>query len=118
MKRNIRLYLDDIKRSIRKIESYSRGLSLTEFKKDDKTVDAVIRNIEIIGEAVRHLPAELKARHPSIPWAKIVGMRNKVTHEYFGVDTDILWETVRTDISGLKEQMATIEPETAPDSRP
>jgi uncharacterized protein with HEPN domain len=109
MKRDARLYLHDIARSIGRIERYVKGLSFAEFSRDEKTRDAVVRNIEIVGEAVRHLPVELKSGHSHIPWAKMVGMRNKVMHEYFGIDNAILWETVRTDIPALKLLISGVE---------
>jgi len=99
------LYLDDIRASIGKIETYVRGMSWEEFAADQKTIDAVVRNLEIIGEAANRLPEETRARYPGIPWDEMVGMRNKIIHEYFGVDLEILWETVQQDIPGLKEDM-------------
>jgi uncharacterized protein with HEPN domain len=95
--RSWRLRIEDILESIEKIERYSFGLSFEEFRADDKTFDAVARNFGIIGEAARHVPAEIADRHPDIPWSHMRGMRNIVVHEYFGADAEIMWETLRTE---------------------
>ena len=104
-KRDSALYLQDILTATEKIEEYIQGLSAQEFNKDWKTIDAVIRNLEIIGEAARNMPEEIISGHPEIPWGKMVSMRNKVMHEYFGVDEDILWKTVTEDIPEVKKQI-------------
>ncbi len=98
------LYIDDIKKSIAKIEKYTKDLSINGFKKDSKVIDAVIRNLEIIGEAAKNIPQEAKTKNRLIPWQEIIAMRNKVIHEYFGVDLDILWETIKRDIPKLKKE--------------
>jgi len=74
MKRNIDLYLEDIRNSIRKIHRYIQGFSFDDFKKDEKTVDAIVRNLEIIGEAAKNIPKEIKTKYASIPWREIVNM--------------------------------------------
>lgn len=107
-KRELELYLQDILDSIGKIEKYARGLSYVEFSKDEKTIDAVVRNFEVIGEAARHVPKEIVNKYPDIPWGKMSGMRNKVLHEYFGVDLEILWQTIQEDLPGLKEQIKSL----------
>lgn len=104
-KRDIDLYLEDIKSSIGKIQSYTKDLSFNEFSQDGKTIDAVVRNLEIIGEAVRNIPAEIRIKYPKIPWKEITGTRDKVIHEYFGVDLEILWQTAKEDIPALKKQL-------------
>lgn len=105
-KREPKLYLEDIKSSIEKIEKYVSGLDYEKFSNDLKTIDAVVRNLEIIGEAVNNLPEEIKSQNPEIPWNEAVGMRNKVAHEYFGVDEEILWKTVTEDLPKFKEQIS------------
>ena len=75
------------------------------FETDEQVVDAVVRNLGVIGEAVNNLPADFKAKYPEIPWQKIIGMRNKVLHEYFGIDWDILWQTIEKSIPELKKQI-------------
>lgn len=104
-KREPRLYLEDIKDSIEKIEKYIKDLSFDEFTRDDKTIDAIVRNLTIIGEAARNIPEELKLKNPDIAWSETIGMRNKITHEYFGVDEDILWKTIKEDLPTLKKQI-------------
>jgi len=105
-KHNPQVYLDDIQEAIEKIIQYTKGMSFDDFMNDSKTVDAVVRNIAIIGEAVVNLPEEFKEEHSDIPWQDIVGMRNKVIHEYFGVDDGILWQTVIEDIPTLKKYLS------------
>lgn len=102
-KRDNRLYLNDIYLSINKIISYVNGLSFDDFMKDGKTIDAVIRNLEIMGEAAGNVSSDLKSKNPDIPWREMVSMRNKVVHEYFGVDLEILWETIQEDLPQLKK---------------
>lgn len=108
MKRNLDLYISDINEAIKKIEKYTKGMSFEKFIKDDKTIDAVMKNLENIGEAARNIPAEFKAKHSFIPWKEIIGMRNKITHEYFGVDVEILWEAIAKDIPQLKKEIKTL----------
>ncbi|MGC9101445.1 MAG: DUF86 domain-containing protein, partial [Caldisericum sp.] len=90
-KRNWKLFLVDVLESIEKIENYTSEISFEEFIKDEKTKDAVVRNIEIIGEAVKHIPEEIKEKYNQIPWKKITGMRNRLIHGYFVVDYTIVW---------------------------
>lgn len=106
--RTVGLYIDDIRRAIDNIQTYTKELSYESFSQDAKTIDAVVRNIEIIGEAIQQLPEELHIQYPSVPWKQIVGARNKVIHEYFGVDEKIVWKTVQEDIPVLKQQILTI----------
>ena len=107
-KRKPKLYLEDIKDSIRKIEGYTSNLSFDEFKKDTLTIDAVVRNLTIIGEAAKNIPEEIKSKNPEVAWSEAIGMRNKVTHEYFGVDEDILWKTIKEDLPVFKKQISKI----------
>lgn len=101
-KRQPTLYLQDILDSLEKIEQYIQNLSFEQFQQDEKTIDAVIRNLEIMGEAARNIPIEFRDQCSEIPWEKMVSMRNKVLHEYFGVDEEILWKTVTEDLPALK----------------
>lgn len=104
-RRTPRVYLNDILSALQRVEQYTDGLSFEQFRSDSKTVDAVVRNLEVIGEAARQMPKDTVAEHPGIPWAKMVGLRNKVLHEYFGVDIEILWQTIREDLPSLKAQV-------------
>jgi uncharacterized protein with HEPN domain len=101
-KREPHLYLADIMNSIDRIASYIDDVSFEIFETDEKTIDAVVRNLEIIGEAARHVPEDFIKTNPQVPWKEMVSMRNKVLHEYFGIDIDILWETITQDLPKLK----------------
>lgn len=116
-KRGPLLFLQDILDSISKIEDYTKGLSFEEFSKNDEKIDAVVRNLEIIGEASRNIPSDIIEKYSDIPWQKMVSMRNKVLHEYFGVDEEILWKTINEDLLPLKEQIKKLgfEAEDTPD---
>lgn len=104
-KRSPKLYLEDIVNSIDKIEEYVLNLNFEVFSNDQKTIDAVVRNMEIIGEAAKNIPEEYTEEHSDLPWSEMISMRNKVIHEYFGVDVDILWMTIKEDLHQLKEQL-------------
>lgn len=107
-KREPLLYLQDILTSLSRIEDYTESLSFGDLNNDWKTIDAVVRNLEVIGEAAKNMPEEILEQYPNIPWSNMVSMRNKVIHEYFGVDMDILWKTVKEDLAPLKEQIEEI----------
>ena len=83
------------------IAGYVQGLSPEAFAGDRRTVDAVVRNLEVIGEAARHVPEEARAQFPEVPWADMADMRNVLIHEYFGVDLQILWKTVSVDLPAI-----------------
>lgn len=107
-KRKANLYLQDILDSITKIEEFTKDFTFDQFVSDEKTVEAVVRKLEIIGEAAKNLPKEIIEYHSEIPWSKMISMRNKVMHEYFGVDTEIVWKTVKEDLLPLEEQIKDI----------
>ncbi len=102
IKRTYEDYLRDIIDSIDDLASFTKDLNFEAFTKDKKTSNAVIRSIEVIGEASKKIPPSIKNKHPPIPWKKMSGMRDKMVHEYFGVDLEIVWKTVREDIPPLK----------------
>lgn len=102
MKREYVDYVKDIQDSIEKIEEFNKGLTFEEFEKDIKTVFATVRAFEIIGEASNKLPSDIKLAFQDIPWKKIVGMRNILVHEYFGVDSEAVWKAVQNDLPKLK----------------
>ena len=95
-------YLLDIAKELERIEEFVEGMSYEEFKKDVKTVYAVIRCFEIIGEAVKNIPEDVRNSYPQIPWKRIAGMRDKLIHAYFGVDYEILWETIKRRVPEIK----------------
>ena len=111
MKREFKHYVLDIVDSIEKIEKFTKGMRLQDFEKDDKTVFAVIRALEIIGEAVKRIPASVKNKYKQVPWKKMAGMRDKLIHEYFGVNTKVVWQTVREDIPSISSLMKQISRE-------
>ena len=100
--REFKDYLEDILESCGRIERFAQGLTRDQFAEDDRTAFAVVRALEIIGEATRHVPQELRCRHPEIPWRDMVGMRDKLIHDYFVVNWQIVWRTVTEDIPKLK----------------
>jgi uncharacterized protein with HEPN domain len=101
--RDYRDYLQDILDSINDIENFVRGMDFEEFKRDRKTINAIVRSIEVIGEASKKIPRSLKAKYRGVPWREMAGMRDKLIHEYFGVDVEILWKTAKDDIPPLKQ---------------
>ena len=98
MKRVYEDYLRDMLENAEKARSFVKGLDFDGFREDDKAVYAVIRAFEIIGEAARQIPEDVRDTHPEIQWREIMGMRNKLTHEYFGVNTEVVWRTVNEDL--------------------
>jgi uncharacterized protein with HEPN domain len=102
MPRDHRLYLDDIVGAVDRIQSYVKGMDYPRFAADQRTVDAVVRNLEIIGEAARALPIEIKEAMPATDWRKIVGLRNLLLHEYFAVGTRVVWDIVQTKLDPLR----------------
>ena len=106
MPRDYKVYLEDILEAIRKIEQFTASFSSKAFAEDAKTFDAVIRNLEIIGEAVKNVPESVRAKHPQVEWKKIAGLRDMLIHEYFGVDADIVWDVVQNKLPPFKNQIA------------
>jgi uncharacterized protein with HEPN domain len=104
-KRDSLLYLQDIYTSIQKINKYTKDFTFADFKKDAKTIDAVIRNLEILGEAARYVDKNIKKENKQIPWRAMIEIRNKVIHEYFGVDASILWTTIKNDLPQVKKDI-------------
>lgn len=96
--RDWKLRIRDILKAIRTVRSYTDGMNYNDFVSDRKTVDAVIRNFIIIGEAASRVPNEIESMHPEIPWKDMRDMRNFVVHEYFGISDKILWDTIQNDL--------------------
>ncbi|RLF78916.1 hypothetical protein DRN32_06000 [Thermococci archaeon] len=107
-KRDYRLFLQDILESIERIEEYTEGYDFETFTKDRKTVDAVLRNLEIIGEAAKHIPENIRMQHPEIPWKRVIGLRNVVIHHYFGVDLSIVWVIIKKQLPELKDAVISL----------
>ena len=105
MSREYRLFLEDMRTACEKIVRFSEGLTLTGFLDDAKTHDAIMRNLEVIGEAAKHIPEEVRKRNPSVPWRKISGFRDVAAHEYFGIDTDVVWNLITREVPGLLDEL-------------
>ncbi|MDP3685438.1 MAG: DUF86 domain-containing protein [bacterium] len=105
---NDEAYVRHIIEAIEKIERYLNGVPAEEFTRRDLLIDGVVRELEIIGEAARHFSQEFRSQHPDIPTQDIVGMRDHLIHQYFGVDLDIVWKTVQDDLPSLKAQLQRI----------
>ncbi|MGM0377346.1 MAG: HepT-like ribonuclease domain-containing protein [Bacteroidota bacterium] len=103
--RSYQMYLEDIITAMSRMAEYIEEYSFIEFKRDFKTVDAVIRNFEIIGEASKNLPDEVKEKYPEVPWDEMYLLRNKVSHEYFGIDYEIIWDIASNHIPVNKIQL-------------
>jgi len=94
-------YLNDILESITDIKEFTKELTFDSFAQDKKTIKAVIRSLEVIGEAAGKIPNDIRGRFAGIAWEEIIGMRNKLVHEYFGVDLEIVWQTIEEDLASL-----------------
>lgn len=105
MKKDQNFYLNHILDSISKIYEYTKQLDKEDFLKNDLVKDAVVRNIEIIGEAAKNLSKDFKEKHKEIPWKDISGMRDRIVHFYFGVDQELVWTTVKSDIPDLEKKI-------------
>lgn len=110
-----RFRITHIIESIEKINRYTEGLSYEDFARQEKTVDAVVRNLEIIGEAARHIPGEVQNKYADVPWGEMHGIRNILIHEYFGVSLPIVWQTITEDLAPLITRLQAIFEETPED---
>ena len=100
--RNYKLYFRDISNAMESIETFVEGMDFEEFKKDDKTSSAVIRKFEIIGEATKQIPEEIRQKYPQVPWKEMAGMRDRLIHFYFGIDYKLVWKTIKKRIPQVK----------------
>jgi uncharacterized protein with HEPN domain len=103
--RDYRMFLEDILQSIAKIQNYLSGLSYDDFIQNGLVFDAVIRNLEVIGEATRHIPEDIKNKYTEIPWRRMAGLRNILIHEYFGLDESIVWEVATRNLPEVEPQI-------------
>ncbi len=108
MARNEKLYITDILNSIYKIEKYIKNTTFHEFCENDQIIDSVVRNLEIIGEAAKHISESTKNENKDIPWRQIIGLRNMAIHEYFGLDNEIIWKIITEELILVKLKLEEI----------
>ena len=109
MSRNLALYLDDILTSIGKIERYTANMTREAFVADERTFDAVAHNLQVLGEAVKNIPDDVRDRYPQIEWRKIAGLRDILAHAYFAIDDEIIWDIVQTKLNALRDCITTMK---------
>jgi uncharacterized protein with HEPN domain len=100
--RDSAVFLEDIAQACAKISRYTTAMTLDTFRQDDRTVDAVVRNLEVIGEAVKRLPEDIRSQIPGIDWKRVAGLRDLLIHQYFGVDLEIVWEICQEKVPTLE----------------
>ncbi|MBU0701930.1 DUF86 domain-containing protein [bacterium] len=110
-KRDYILFVEDIIEMIKKIERYTHGKSFEDFSIDEMAIDAVIRNFEIIGEAANNIPKGIQQKYPYVEWKEMVGFRNVIIHDYFGINLKTVWNTVKNNIPLLKEHIIKMKDE-------
>lgn len=108
MKKDPKVFIGHIVESIELIEAYSEKLTADSFKKDQALQDAIIRRLEIIGEAVKNIPASFRINYPEIPWKQMAGIRDILIHEYFDVDLNLTWQVVKRELSPIKAKLVTL----------
>ncbi|MEK6760565.1 MAG: DUF86 domain-containing protein [Nanoarchaeota archaeon] len=108
MKKDPRIFIKHIEDSIRLIENYARNVSEADFFRDKKIQDAIVRRLEIIGEAAKNIPSSLRQRFQEVPWKEMMGIRDKIAHHYFGIDLKIVWNVIKKDLPKLKKEIRKI----------
>ena len=108
MKREYKLFIQDIKECIEQIDEFLGNMTLEEFKADEKTSSAVVRKIEIIGEATKNVPKEIRQKYKELPWSDMARMRDKIIHSYFVVDYEVVWKTIKERLPEIKPRIDTI----------
>jgi len=109
MKRELRLFIEDILESIKLIEKYLGSSSKEDLNNNQKLKDSIIRRLEIIGEAVKNIPEDFRKKYPNVPWKKIAGLRDIIIHSYFNINLDITWEIIKKDLPDLKAKIQKIK---------
>lgn len=109
MKRDLKLFIEDILENINLIEDSTRGLSVKQFESNRLIIDATLRRLEIIGEAVKNLPESFKNKHPTLPWKDIAGFRDILSHSYFGLNIDRVWNIIEKDLPSFKKEIEKIK---------
>ncbi|WP_016953654.1 DUF86 domain-containing protein [Anabaena sp. PCC 7108] len=108
MSRSLRLYFEDILNSCHKVLRYTEGISYDQFFEDELRFDAVLRNLQIIGEAIKQVPTEIRNRYPTVEWRKIAGLRDILAHAYFSLENETIWDIVQNKVPLLQEQIEVI----------
>ena len=108
MSRTFDIYLQDIVEAINRIESYVQDMTRPQFETDRMRFDAVVRNLEVIGEAVKRVPNSIRENYPNVAWRKIAGLRDRLIHAYFDIDIDIIWDVVQSELPTLKSDVQRI----------
>ena len=108
MSREYRFFLQDMLKACEKVGRFTKGFSVEQFQADEKTFDAVMRGLEIIGEAAKHIPEDIRRQHPEVEWRKISGFRDVAIHEYFGIDIEVVWDIISHRVPLLLGQIKAI----------
>ena len=116
--RHYRLYLRDILEAMEAIEEFIQGMDFEQFKQDDRTASAVIRKFEIIGEAAKGIPEEIKQEYPQIPWKEMAGMRDRLIHAYFNINHELVWKTIKRRVPVASRLICQLLDELGADTKP